>query len=348
MVPTYLHKIGLFFASTFGKDPKLCITEEVLKLEDMYGKTFAEETVSMHTNNAREYHMKRTGGEEALESSTKRMVDMIIERVGEYGIDFTNSTRQCDEECERELEMEIEEEEEVAVEVPMMIPMPDKPWDYRTAFTCQSPNDLSPHVGVKSLGEFIANFIKPATLAKINWSEKIYCTDNFAHTIVRSNDSALNSFLRVVNFVLFFPDGSFLLVSEFEANSLLKLFWDNYHQGIKGQHLFLHSSLLRQGLDGMSEIPLQRTLLSENYRLASDVISDCSMATMQLFDGETTYTTKERKEALQSILRVSNAHESTKFCPRAETERVVQMRGLGKLYPYSDLEALCEKLLCEL
>ena len=340
------HKIGLFFSSTFGKDPTLCITEEVLKLKDMYGKSFMEETVSKLTNDARQYHMNRTGGEEALDSSLKETVALILKRVAEYGLDFTNSTRGCDEECERELEMEIEEEEEVEVEVPLMTPMSEKPWDFKTALTCQSPIELSPLVGVKSLSEFIAKFLKPVALAEINWSKKIYCTNNFAHTIVHQHGSALNSFLRVVNFLLFFPDGSFLLLSEFEGNSLLKLFWDYSDQGIKLHHIFLHSSLLRQALDGMSEIALQRSLPLDKYRRASDVISEESMATIQLFDGETTYVTKERKEALRTILRVPK--DGTKFCPRAETERLVEMRGLAKLYPYSDLEAVCEKLRCEI
>jgi hypothetical protein len=349
LLPTltsYSHKIGLFFSSTFGKDPKLCITEEVLKLKDMYGKSFTEETISKLTYVARQYHMNRTGGEEALDSSFKDFVDLILKRVEEYGVDFTNSARGCDEECERELEMEIEEEEEVEVEVPLMTPMSEKPWDYTTALSCRNPIELSPLVGVKLLSEFIAKFLEPVALADINWSKKIYCTNNFAHTIVHQHGSTLNSFLRVVNLILFFPDGSFLLLSEFEGNSLLKLFWDYSQRGITRHHLFLHSSLLRQALDGMSEIPLQRSLPLDNYRRASDVISEDSMATMQLFDGETTYKTEERKDALRTILRVRN--EGTKFCPRAETERLVEMRGLGKLYPYSDLEAVCEKLLSEI
>ena len=211
-----MHKIGLFFSSTFGKDPSLSITEEVINLKDMYGKSFMEENVSKLTNDARQYHMNRTGGVEALDSSLKEMVALILERVDKYGHDFTNSTRSCDEECERELEMEIEEEEEVEVEVPLMTPMSEKPWDYTTALTCQNPIQLSPLVGVKLLSEFIAKFLEPVALAEINWSKKIYCTNNFAHTIVHQHGSALNSFLRVVNFLLFFPDGSFLLLSEFE------------------------------------------------------------------------------------------------------------------------------------
>jgi hypothetical protein len=76
---------GLFFSSTFGKDPKFCITEEVIKLEDMYGKSFAEETVSKHTDGAHQYHMNRTGGQRALHSSVKGMVDLILEQVSIYG-----------------------------------------------------------------------------------------------------------------------------------------------------------------------------------------------------------------------------------------------------------------------
>jgi hypothetical protein len=93
----------------------------------MYGKSFMEETVSKHTNDALKYHMSRTGGKEALDSSRNDMVYLILQRVEEYGLDFTNSARGCDEECERELEMEIEKEKEMEVEVPLMNPMSEKP-----------------------------------------------------------------------------------------------------------------------------------------------------------------------------------------------------------------------------
>lgn len=95
--------------------------------------------------------------------------------------------------------------------------------------------------------------------------------------------------------MLSFPDGSFLLLSEFEGNNILKLFWDHPHQGEKQHHLFLNSSLLRHVLDGMSSvIPLQRSLPLDNYKRASEVIGEDSMATVQPFDGDTTYKTKER------------------------------------------------------
>ena len=282
----------------------------------------------------------------------KKIVDSIEMRVNKYGLDTANTTSRCDEECERELEMEREVEEEVEVELALMKPMSETPWeDFTTALACQSPLDLPRRVGVKSLGKIIATFLEPAALGKINWSKKVYCTNNFTHTIVCQQDnshSAVNSFLRVVNFMLSFPDGSFLLLSEYEGNNILKLFWDHPHQEQKRHHLLLHSCLLRHDLDGMSSvIPLQLSLPLDNYKRASEVIGEDSMATVQLFDGETTYKTNERKEALRSLLRVPNANGDVTFCPRAETERLVEMRGLGKKYPYSDLESTCEFLLSE-
>lgn len=356
-IPNWTNQ-GLFFASTFGKNPQLCITAEIVKLEDMYGKSFTEQTVVKTAKEAHLFHMNRTGGEKELSKSVKGMVDSIHKQVHKYGNDFTFSARGCDEECERELEMEIEEEEEIEVEVPLMDPVSEKKWDFEKALLCQSPGELPPVVGIKTLPEFISNFIKPVTLAKIKWSKKIYCTGNFAQTIICRNDSscsALNRFLRVVNFVLFFPDKSHLLLSEFEANSLLKLFWDS--KSIGRPHLFLHSSLLRQSLDCMHAISLQCTLQKRGIVLnnlfggsleAGDIISEVSMASLQLFAGESTYTTVERKEALKFVLRVCQTKGGLRFCPRTETERIVQMRGHGKMYPCSDLEALCEKLLCEL
>ena len=79
-----------------------------------------------------------------------------------------------------------------------------------------------------------------------------------------------------------------------------------------------------------------------------DVISNDCMVSLQLFAGESTYATEGRKEALKSLLRVCQSKEGAKFCPSTEAGRIVEMRGLGKTYPYSDLEALCEQLMCEL
>ena len=76
---------SLFFASSFGKDLQLSITEEILKLEDMYGKSFTEQTVAKMTGNAHLYHMNRTGDKEVLGNSVERMVVSIRKRVDEYG-----------------------------------------------------------------------------------------------------------------------------------------------------------------------------------------------------------------------------------------------------------------------
>ncbi|KAL7529300.1 hypothetical protein ACHAXR_002884 [Thalassiosira sp. AJA248-18] len=322
----------------------------------MYGKSFVKQTVINSTNNAHTYHMKRTGGEQALSDSAKRMVDSIHKRVNEYGGDFMFSVGGCDEECERELEMEIEEEEEVEVEVPSVDPVAEKKWNFKEVFLCQSPSELP--ISVQLLPSFIEKYTKPAALAKIKWSKKIFCTDNFARTIIcraGSSVSALNRFLRVVNYVLRFPDGSILLVSEFEANNLLSLFWQSKTSGSPYQ--LFHSSFLRQSLDESNEILLQRTLPKNNIVLknlfggrleARDVINEISMASLQLFAGESTYATEERKEALKSLLRARQTNMGEKFCPRTEAERMVEMRGQGKTFPYSDLETLCEQLLCEL
>ena len=348
----------LFFASTFDKNPKLSITDELLELQDMYGKPFVEQTVLTLSSDAYQYHMKRTGGEKALHGSVKGMVDLMQKQVNEYGKEFTFSARGCDEECERELEMEIEEEEELEVEVPMMTPLQERSWDYTSALSCQSPTQLSSIAGIKALSTVIATTIKPASVAKIKWCKKLYCTNNFAQTITSQDKSSFNRFLRVVNFLLSFPNGDHLLLSEFEANSFLKLLWDyNTRPPKEGPHLLVHSCFLRHSLDNMTEISLQCTTQKSGYlskalgkdrRIKADsTISDISMASLQLFAGETSYETEKRKEALKSILRIRKSSEAL-FCPRAETERLVEMRGLAKLYPYSVLEAVGNELLCEL
>ncbi|KAL7553023.1 hypothetical protein ACHAWF_016264 [Thalassiosira exigua] len=361
-IPSWANQ-GVFFTSTFGKDPRLSIADENLALEDMYARSFTEQSVDTTASHAYAYHMKRTGGEEALHESVKNMVRSINERVKQYGADFKFPTGGCDEElslmseCERELEMEIEEEEEIEVELPTVEPVNEKKWDFRKALHYQCPSELP--IGTKLLPAYVENSITPTSLSKIKWSKNIYCTVNFEKTIIcRANSSAsvLNRFLRVANFVMCFPGGNFLLLSEFEANGLLSLFWKN--DATSSNYHLVHSSFLRGSMDKSIDILLQRSLLKRGGTLsnflfggrlqARDVIDEDSMASLQLFSGESTYATEDRKEALKSLLRVRKTKEGARFCPRTAAESLVEMRGLLKMFPYSDLEALCEKLLCEL
>jgi hypothetical protein len=327
----------------------LCITEEILELKDMYGKSFAQQTVTHSADSSLKYHFSRTGGENAIRNEMRQIVQQTQMQINEYGSDFVFSVRGCDEECERELEMEVEEEEEIEVEVPSVDPFHEKEWDFNTVFNCQSPTKLP--ITVDSLQVFVTKFIKCPKLTGIRWAKNIYTTTNFAKTIACSQNSSLSQYLRVVNFVLRFPDDGILLLSEYEANHLLPLFW-NYGDSA---YQLMHMSSLRKSLDDSSRAMFQclvqkprtqRNIFSPSNTTvrAFDLVEEDSMSSMQLFAGEPRYLTDTRINALKSILRPCL---KAKSCPLTEARRFVEMRGNEKLFPYSELEIVCEQLLCE-
>lgn len=346
---------AFFFTTTFFKDPLLSITDEVLELHDMYGKSFTSQTVISSTNNAYIYHLKRTGGKDAIHSSVEGMVKLTHTRINEYGRDFKFSVRGCDEECERELEMEVEEEEEVEVEMPSVDPAAEKEWNFKRVFDCSSPNNLP--ITVHLLSSFVETSLLSASSSDIKWATNIYITSNFSKTIVCSSNSSLSRYLRTVNFLLHFPDGSILLLSEYEANHLLSLFWKLNHTGSNSIYHLLHVNLLRQSLDKSTKImfhcamprsgTLIKRLLSVRRKEAKDMVSEESMSSLQLFAGETTFTTDLRKDALKLLLRVGQEKNGERFCPLTAARNLAEIRGNGKLFHYSDLETVCQQLLCE-
>jgi len=347
---------GIFYASTHKKKPSLCITDETLELGDFYGKSFEKVTITDIVDSSLDFHMNRTGGLEELNDDMNAIVGKIRERVRAYGKDFYLLATGCDEECEREMELEIEREEECEVEMPSMKPSNEKRWNFISLFTSYSPKQLP--IYVHSLKEFVRDFIKPANLARVNWSDNIYCTENFANTIANwsGNSNCLNGYLRAVDFIVGFPSDDILLVSEYEANDLLKLFWDpTSNTG----HTIQNFCFLRRSMDNSCEVlllcPTRRNVDDSNalpwqprrFNHIETVTDDQSMASLQLFSGDATYSTSMRKDALKSVLRVKKEGEDDDYCPKTQAEELLEMRGKEKTFFYSDLEKICVALLCE-
>lgn len=342
---------GYFYASTYLKSPSLCITDEILELVDFYGKSFNKCAVSDIVTNARHFHLKRTGGKANLQSGMKSIVSAIKERVARYGDDFSVVASGCDEECERELEMEIEREEEQEIEIPSMDPVLEKQWDFKSLFSCNSPKELPTHV--ISLKDFVKEYVRPLSMARVKWQPNIFCTENFARTVEGqlSDPSCLNNYLRVVDDVVTFPCGYILLVSEYESNGLLKQIWnlnkiDDSRHSVK--YCFQNFSFLRRAMDKCSpEVLLECKLQSRGYDLKKSALDELSMASLQFFSGDASYATAERKKSLKSILRVAKRGEDDDYCPQTQAEEMLEMRGNGNMFSYSDLEKLCVELLCE-
>ncbi|KAL7465647.1 hypothetical protein ACHAXS_005974 [Conticribra weissflogii] len=342
---------GYFHASTYLKSPSFCITDEILELDDFYRKSFNNCAVSDIVENSRRFHLKRTGGKAKLHGEMTRIVTAIEDCVSRYGNDFSVLSSGCDEECERELEMEIEREEEQEIEIPSMDPVSEKTWDFKLLFSSNSPKKLpTPVISLKS---FVQKYVKPGSMARVNWQRNIYCTKNFARTVKGrfGGPSCLNNYLRVVDFVVTFPSGDTLLVSEYEANGLLKLIWNLTKAGFLrfGKYRFQNFSFLRHATrdNDSAQIFLECKIPSRGYDLNNTAVDDLAMASLQFFSGDASYATAERKEALKSILRVAKQGENDDYCPQTHAEEMLEMRGNGNMFSYSDLEKLCVQLLCE-
>ena len=82
---------------------------------------------------------------------------------------------------------------------------------------------------------------------------------------------------------------------------------------------------------------------------ADDKLDDDILASLQLFAGETTYGTEERRDALKRLLFNKKRLRTGSNISSAsgEPEHLVEMRGFLHLLPYSDLEKVCTEIATE-
>lgn len=154
-------------------------------------------------------------------------VDVIRQRSALYGSShLVHDGAAAEEECERELEEEEEEEEEVEREVPRVQARAEDDWHYPSAMRISDPAGLSAVTTVLGLKACI-DLLHPSGVQSVDWSADINCTVIFAQTIARSQQSGsgLNEYMRPVNWILAYPNGKALLVSEREADAFLELGW---------------------------------------------------------------------------------------------------------------------------
>ena len=126
------------------------------------------------------------------------------------------------QECEKEVEAEAEEQQEQETQIELREPYNQIDWDYAKVFS-GSNRQLFGDTFVK-LGDIIAQKLK--TLAEIKWSDKVYCSPNFFKTTsCYSQSRDLSLYLRPVTHLIIFRDGRVVLVSAYEMDKLLQLWW---------------------------------------------------------------------------------------------------------------------------
>jgi hypothetical protein len=220
-------------------------------------------------------------------------------------------------ECEQELEHEAERECEQETEKPREQPSCQSDWDYEKSFS--DPESLISSGVFVSLRSFVVS--KLSKIARIDWDENIFCSANFNNTIQRLQVcSDLSLFARQVSAMLVTHDGRVVLLSLYETDKLLPLWWKYNDKSSKGsrsprratlRHLFLADTSAGFGHD--------------NEKLPHKLL-----ASVKLFRGYVEFSPDQ-------IDHVRAAFRKTKE-PRAAALDLLHMRNRLGHYDRSDLE----------
>lgn len=265
------------------------------------------------------------------------MLQEIKDRSVRLGSDVLLLAKSASEECERELEEEEEEEQEQEKARPRLIARKESDWDYKSALTW--PRIVSNLPGMQSavisIRDAVRGFISTEDgrdLNLVNWDDKVFCTFNFLHSV---STKPYDYTLRPVNVGLVFPSGQVLLLSQRETDAFLPLFWATPSTGVTATTRLVHLSSVSDR-DRYHSLALPYNALSSTTpRLAEETI-----ACMELFNGETSYPSTERRLALAAMLAIEEASGA----PR----RLVELRGLDHMYEKSDLESVCDDVARQL
>jgi hypothetical protein len=276
--------------------------KEIFHLFDFYAHSVVNKVMKdsfFEKNNElkRHFHGSNDDDEEVVSDV---LFKRICQRVDEYGNDFNITTSALDEECEKELEKELEIEKEKENEVPKASPQVETCWNYELLFQYNNiQNNITEQLFFKSskalsLTDYIDNKISKriATLACIDWEiGNIFLTKNFAITVDvnQGNFKFFDDYLRTVDVIIKFPDGYNLLVSEFEADAILPIFWNKTKTKTSLNGLqFVNLAYLKRS----QENEIWRSVFNFNNIIVKDLVL------LQLFNGDTSFSTEEQKSQI--------------------------------------------------
>ncbi|KAI9096946.1 hypothetical protein DFS34DRAFT_621986 [Phlyctochytrium arcticum] len=274
--------------------------------------------------------------------SADLMFVKVAARGVELGRDVLISSSAWDQMCERELQVERENEAEVAREVPCVKALPEKTWDYSAILQATSVQDLEPFVKFEHIAQSIKRMLVPADLAKVGWQRtNVFATLNFLTTVEIGVGFSANDFIRLIDMVLLIQNEEeqwdLLLLSDKEADAILEIFWG---KTLPDNVALVNLTQLRIQMDS-----------NDVDGSASDYMhigefqcpeADQGLAALQLFNGETTYSTPERKAALRSMIKAAPHGVAS-----ATLQELVSARGRMHDWFYSDLERIIYESLIE-
>jgi hypothetical protein len=293
---------GFLFCTSQGA-PEHSLEDEKLSLEDYYGGSFHEVSI-------REELVGKNG---VYERNSRASEPLWREHCS---CNVWNGGMRA-----RELELEREIEEEKEVQIPHMVPLKETDWDKSRVLQVSALQELSESIKIIALCDFVADQLQPHGLSLVAWSPNVFGTSNFFNTVKSQSGAPLpssNYYLSLVDAFLAFPDNKVLLISDREADELIKLFRTQSCAPKEVKVTFSHLSLLRSSLDEQIA-DLNPNLMVLGCKWTGSRVNwwgqrvdqiatlqhqrDDQIATMQLFAGEADYRTNSRFEALKKILR---------------------------------------------
>ena len=168
----------------------------------------------------------------------------------------------------------------------------------------------------------------------IQWDVSIYVTKNFIATVTSQNGALLkdlSEYMRPVDAVVIFKEkGECLLLSEWEADGVLKMMWET--KSTSSTVSMCPFSYLIKSADGGWKSAPELLVPSQNNGTAIK-IKDSTIAALNLFAGGTVFSTPLQKKALSALMPTPGAKKAALELPG--------LRGRPQMIPRSDLEIFC-------
>ncbi|KAJ3130146.1 hypothetical protein HK100_008218 [Physocladia obscura] len=251
-------------------------------------------------------------------------VDFICTQTAWLGQEVEVSSSQHTEECERELQEEVEEIKEHVQETLSYESIIEEPWD---VFQCWTENFLSQSSSkIQRLDSQIFQAFGIIELDNLNWNMgSVFGTKNFFKTVLPTSGRMDAQFLRLIDsFVYYKKHKRILLLSEMEANALLRQIWSRDLQP---------SDVIYSNL---SDVRFSH----DNRQIRHPLISFVLIMIMQIFNGETKFSNIEPTDEMMEELKSFTCKRNSKIA----IKMLVTARGRETEWGFSQLKKVCERM----
>lgn len=190
--------------------------------------------------------------------------------------------------------------------------------------------DCSRDVIVEEFSQAIQDRVKIPDIEKIAWSPsvRVYGTVNFFNTVARGNSEDVKDFLRSAQHLIVLPNHSLLLVSDQEADGILKEIWN---ASLPATISFVDLCRLESMSDSNESVAIdisQCTMVLKGISTPHVYLED--VTSVRMYEGETEY---KQCKYVKAMLE----HQSS----RVVLKEYIGCRGNASRWAYSFLEKWC-------